>query len=121
MPALEIHFSLPRHVEGARVLDREGGLDVFAAIMQPVSFDYMQLPGVRRAVAINGHAVVQPNSVDNQSIAIFVMTDRFTVNGVLWLFAVRNIEIHAPHLRVALPHDPDLLRRLDENHWFAGI
>src|SRR5437588_5373763 len=37
------------------------------------------------------------------------------------LRAVRNIEVHAADLRIALPHDPDLSRSLHEDDGFARV
>lgn len=118
---LEIYSSLPRGGECTRVLDRERHLDVLAAIVQPVALNDMQLPGVWGAVAVDRGAVIQPDSIDHQSVAILVMTNRFTVHRVFRVLAVGHIQIHTANLSIALPHDPDLPGALDKNHRLAGI
>src|SRR5579864_4164316 len=64
VPTLEIDFALPGHGERGGIFDGECDLYILAAIVQPVAFYHMQLFGVRRPVAVDRYAVVQPDSIN---------------------------------------------------------
>ena len=64
-------------------------------------------------VAINKAFAVQPDSIDDQSIA-FVMADGFSVPGRLHLRGMRRVETHMPQLRIICIDHHDLRRRLNK-------
>lgn len=61
------------------VLDADGDLDPFAAIDQLETLHYMKLGRMWRAVIVHVGAVIQPDGVNHQSVAVFVVPDRFAV------------------------------------------
>src|SRR5215472_1428395 len=69
---------VPRRREGARILDVEVRLQLLAALDQVQSLDDVQILGVRRPVAVDLRAVVDPDRVDDERIAL-VAADGFAV------------------------------------------
>src|SRR5579864_8277157 len=70
---------VPRHGEGAGVLDPDFDFERPAAVREPESLDDMQLRRVRRAVIVDKGPVVEPDRVNDQRVAILVMADGFAV------------------------------------------
>jgi len=64
---------VPRHGEGARVLDMDVDRDRFSAFGEAEALDHVQLLGVRRAERIDIGLVVEPDGVNHQRVAVLVM------------------------------------------------
>jgi hypothetical protein len=117
--SLEIHLAFSR-AWCSGILYRNGYFDVLAAVIETIPLHNVQLLHVGRPKMADRNAIDEPDRVNNQCISILVMANGFSVDRMSRIPAVRHLQRHPPHLRVALPHDPDLLRGLDENDGLAG-
>ena len=103
----------PRHVEGARVVDRHGDLQRLAVFDQSEALHDMDLARVRRAIIVDEGPVVQPDRVDDQRVA-FVMADRLAVPAGRRMRRMRHIQIDMPCHRILLDDHQNLFGTLDE-------
>jgi len=110
----------PRHVEGARIVDRDGYLQRLAAVGHLEALDDVNLVGVRRAVIVDERPVIEPDGIDDQLVA-FVVTDGFAVPRRRHLLRMRHVQIDVPYLGIELVDDDDHLGRLDEMNGLAAV
>src|SRR5262245_55620557 len=109
------HHTGPRGFERVSVVHRDRRLEHVPVRRDLPTFDHMQLPGVRRRVAVHDAELMlfKSDRIDDE-FAVLVTTDGFAEPAWRRIGAVLAIKIDAAHMMVALPDDPNLLWRLDE-------
>src|SRR5262249_32504743 len=79
-PALDCH---PGHREGARVLDKDRNVDRVAVGCKLPALPHMQLVGMRCAIVVDIGLGRNADCIDDESVTLLVLADRFPVRG--WL------------------------------------
>src|SRR4029077_7681319 len=92
--------SIPGRGESAGVFDVNLNVKFLAAIRQLESLNHVQLLCMRRAVTIQRTFVIKSDRIDDERVAILVMSDRLPVPVVTGILAVRHVEINSADLRI---------------------